>query len=53
MDISTIRDETMKKKDTGMGLLIPKKMRMGGMTLYRRQGQVIGRVSEPPFLSPR
>ena len=33
------------KKKTGVGLLIPDKMRMGGMTLYKRQGQVIGRVS--------
>ena len=37
----------MKKKQVaGMGLLIPKKMRIGGMTFYKRQGQVIGRVSE-------
>ena len=37
----------MKKKQVaGMGLLIPKKIRIGGMTFYKRQGQVIGRVSE-------
>ena len=36
----------MKKKSTGLGLLIPKKMSVGGMTFYKRQGQVIGRVSE-------
>ena len=35
----------MKKKSTGLGLLIPKKMRVGGVTFYKRQGQVIGRVS--------
>lgn len=35
----------MKKKNNGMGLLIPDKMRIGGMTFYKRQGQVIGRVS--------
>ena len=36
----------MKKKQVaGMGLLIPKKIRIGGMTFYKRQGQVIGRVS--------
>ena len=35
----------MKKKSTGMGLLIPDKMRLGGITFYKRQGQVIGRVS--------
>ena len=29
-----------------MGLLIPKKLRIGGMTFYQRGGQVIGRVSE-------
>jgi hypothetical protein len=34
------------KQVAGMGLLIPKKMRIGGMTFYKRQGQVIGRVSE-------
>ena len=37
----------MKKKQVaGMGLLIPNKVRVGGMTFYKRQGQVIGRVSE-------
>ena len=36
----------MKMKKTGMGLLIPKKLRIGGMTFYQRGGQVIGRVSE-------
>ena len=36
----------MKMKKTGMGLLIPKKLRVGGMTFYQRGGQVIGRVSE-------
>ena len=36
----------MKKKSTGLGLLIPKKMRIGGVTFYKRQGQVIGRASE-------
>ena len=35
----------MKKKNNGMGLLIPDKMRIGGMTFYKRQGLVIGRVS--------
>lgn len=36
----------MKMKKTGMGVLIPKKLRIGGMTFYQRGGQVIGRVSE-------
>ena len=36
----------MKMKKTGLGLLIPKKLRIGGMTIYQRGGQVIGRVSE-------
>lgn len=36
----------MKKKSTGLGLIIPKTMRIGGVTFYKRQGQVIGRVSE-------
>ena len=32
----------MKKKQVaGMGLLIPKKMRIGGMTFYKRQGQIL------------
>ena len=35
----------MKKKSEGLGLLIPKKMSVGGVTYYKRQGQVIGRVS--------
>ena len=36
----------MKMKKTGMGLVIPKKLRIGGMTFYQRGGQVIGRTSE-------
>ena len=36
----------MNMKKTGMGLVIPKKLRIGGMTFYQRGGQVIGRVSE-------
>ena len=36
----------MKMKKTSMGLVIPKKLRIGGMTFYQRGGQVIGRVSE-------
>jgi len=36
----------MKKKSTGLGLLIPKTLRIGGVTFYQRGGQVIGRVSE-------
>lgn len=36
----------MKKKSIGLGLLIPGKMRVGGMTFYKRGGQVVGRVSE-------
>ena len=35
-----------KKQNTAMGLVIPKKLRIGGMTFYQRGGQVIGRVSE-------
>jgi len=36
----------MKTKSTELGLIIPRKMRFGGVTFYKRQGQVIGRVSE-------
>ena len=36
----------MKKNNSILGLLIPKKVSMGGMTFYKRQGQVVGRVSE-------
>ncbi len=35
----------MKKKSTGLELVIPAKMRVGGTTFYKRNGQVIGRVS--------
>ena len=34
-----------KKQNAAMGLLIPKKLRIGGMTFYQRGGQVIGRES--------
>lgn len=33
------------KKNSSMGTMIPDKMRLGGITFYKRQGQVIGRVS--------
>ena len=36
----------MKKNNSILGLLIPKKVSMGGMTFYKRQGQVVGRISE-------
>ena len=36
----------MKKKGSALGLVIPSKVRIGGVTFYKRQGQVIGRVSE-------
>lgn len=36
----------MKKKNNAQGLVIPDKMHIGGITFYKRQGQVIGRVSE-------
>ena len=35
----------MKKKGAALGLVIPGKVRIGGVTFYKRQGQVIGRVS--------
>ena len=36
----------MKKKDSaGLGLTIPKRMRIAGMTFYLRNGQLIGRES--------
>ena len=36
----------MKKKDSaGLGMTIPKRMRMAGMTFYLRNGQVVGRES--------
>jgi len=34
-----------KNKNASMGLLIPNKLRIGGMTFYQRGGQVVGRVS--------
>ena len=36
----------VKMKKTGLGLVIPKTLRIGGVTFYQRGGQVIGRVSE-------
>ena len=36
----------MKKKDSvGLGMTIPKKMRIAGMTFYVRNGQLVGRES--------
>lgn len=36
----------MKKKDSaGLGMMIPKRMRLAGMTFYLRNGQVVGRAS--------
>ena len=36
----------MKKKDSaGLGMTIPKRMRLAGMTFYLRNGQVVGRAS--------
>ena len=36
----------MKKKDSaGLGMTIPKRIRMAGMTFYLRNGQVVGRES--------
>ena len=37
----------MKAKNIGLGLVIPNKLKMGGITFYKRQGQVVGRVSKP------
>ena len=37
----------MKAKNIGLGLVIPNKLRMAGITFYKRQGQVVGRVSKP------
>ena len=34
----------MKTKKTGMGLVIPKKLRIGSVTFYQRGGQVIVRM---------
>ncbi len=36
----------MKIKGTGLGLMVPKKMSIGNVTFYRRQGQLVARVSE-------
>ena len=36
----------VKMKKSGLGLVIPKTLRIGGVTFYQRGGQVIGRVSE-------
>ena len=36
----------MKMKSTGLGLVIPDTFRVGGLTFYKRNGQVIGRVSD-------
>ena len=36
----------MKKKDSaGLGMKIPKKIRIAGITFYLRNGQVVGRES--------
>ena len=36
----------MKKKDSGgLGMMIPKRMRIAGMTFYLRNGQLVGRES--------
>ena len=36
----------MKKKDsTGLGMTIPRRMRLAGMTFYLRNGQLVGRAS--------
>ena len=36
----------MKKKDSGgLGMTIPKRMRIAGMTFYLRNGQLVGRAS--------
>ena len=32
-----------KRRNSSIGLQIPKNMRMGGMTLYVRRGQVVAR----------
>ena len=37
----------MKAKNIGLGLVIPNKLKMAGVTFYKRQGQVVGRVSKP------
>lgn len=37
----------MKTKNIGLGLVIPNKLRVAGVTFYKRQGQVVGRVSKP------
>lgn len=37
----------MKAKNIGLGLVIPDKLKMAGITFYKRQGQVVGRVSKP------
>ena len=34
-----------KKNSTGMGVTIPRKIHLAGMTYYLRQGQVVGRMS--------
>ena len=36
----------MKIKGSRPGLVIPKKMKMGNVTFYKRQGQVIARVAD-------
>ena len=36
----------MKKKDSaGLGMTIPKRVRLAGMTFYLRNGQLVGRES--------
>ena len=35
-----------KKSNPGLGMAIPKRVRIAGMTFYLRNGQVIGRESE-------
>ena len=36
----------MKKRNIGLGLVIPNKLRIAGVTFYKRQGQMVGRVSK-------
>ena len=39
----------MKKKDkAGLGMMIPKRMHIAGMTFYLRNGQLVGRESYTP-----
>ena len=43
----------VKMKKSGLGLVIPKTLRIGGVTFYQRAAKSYGGITDKPFLSPR